>query len=215
MRGRVAHRARGHPVSVVGDHLTATDIAALGRMHVEALPESLVSRVGERYARAFYGYLAGSDREVVFVERDPLAGNAVVAACIVSLHPETLNRRLWWRTPLLPMAVLAVSRLLRRSGPPDLAGETGVVQPAGPEVILIFTQRGLRSRGCGARLLTRAEAWLAAHGATVLYVKTRDAPTNRAVGFYLQSGFAVIGSVVSKGKKLVLFHKRIAAEQAR
>jgi hypothetical protein len=124
-------------------------------MHLEALPQSLVSLVGERYARAFYRYCSGSAHELVLVERD---GGALAAACLVSLEPDTLSRRLLKRTPLLLLSPFALGRLpltqllrgaLRPSGP---------AQPRGPELLLIFTLAEARGQGLGARLLDAANS---------------------------------------------------------
>jgi GNAT superfamily N-acetyltransferase len=192
-------------VTVVGDALRPDELALLARMHVEALPESLVSRLGERYVRAFYRYLAHSREELILVER---RGEALTAACIVSLAPETLPGRLVYRTPLPLAAVRAFWRLPwrgllggRRARRPHL------VQPPGPEILLIFTLPEARGQGVGQKLLARCEALLAARGATRLLVKTRDDAANRAVPFYERAAFTRIASVHKLGKQLVLFEK--------
>lgn len=197
-------------MSVVGGALAGRDFPELGRMHMDALPESMVSRIGARYAASFYRYLARSPHEAVFFERDETGTGAPVGACIVSQRPQDLSRRLLWHTPLLPLALAALPRLLRRKGAAAPA-EAGVAQPEGPEVILIFVRPDRRSDGCGARLLARAEAWLAQAGATRLYVKTLADPGNRAIAFYLRSGFELLGSLRSNGKELKLFQKQLGA----
>ena len=204
-------------MSVIDGALRESDIEVLGRLHFDTLPDSLVSVVGERYARAFYRYVASSPDEVVFLERGGPDGGPVVGACIVSMHPERLNYHLVRSTPLLPMALMAVARLMprlwRRA---RLAGSdySAVKQPVGPEIILIFTLPTLRSRGCGAQLLSRAETWLGNRGVTRLYVKTRDSDDNRAIGFYLRSGFQKLGFTINRGKRLVLFGKTLGRGHA-
>jgi GNAT superfamily N-acetyltransferase len=198
-------------MTVIGDVLRDGDLDVLARLHVETLPESLVSTLGPRYARAFYRYISSSSDEVVFMERCGSDGVDVAGACIVSLHPETLNRRLLRATPLIAMALLAMPRLLPRLLPKASGAQMpGTTQPAGPEIILIFTMPTLRSRGCGARLLMKAESWLAARGVVRLYVKTRDAEDNRAIGFYRRAGFQPLGSIVNRGKKLLLLDKSLS-----
>ncbi|MDP2809118.1 MAG: GNAT family N-acetyltransferase [Rhodocyclaceae bacterium] len=203
-------------MTVVGNVANKGDIEVLGRLHVEILPESLVSLIGERYARSFYRYVSSSSKELVFLERDGSDADAVVGACVVSLDPGTLNRRLLRATPLIPMALLALPHMPLRSllgGSRDGAKAQAPEQPPGPEIILIFTLPSLRSRGCGARLLARAEDWLAQRGVGTLYVKTRDAEDNRAIGFYERAGYRRLAAIVNKGKKLALFDKCVSIGQ--
>ena len=42
-------------MTVVDGSLAERDIGVLARLHLVTLPESLVSVIGERYAKAFYG----------------------------------------------------------------------------------------------------------------------------------------------------------------
>ena len=193
-------------MSVEGDTLAPADLALLARMHVEALPGSLVTLVGEPYARDFYRYIAGSADELVLVERD--AGR-IVGGCVVSLAPSTLSRRLLLHTRLplllhrLPLARLALGLLRPGRG-------QGPSQPAGPEILLVFTVPERRGSGVGGRLLARTEALLAARGHRRLLVKTRDEAQNRAIAFYERQGFTRIAQLEKLGKRLVLFEKPLA-----
>ncbi len=197
-------------VMVVGDALDAGDIELLARMHVESLPGSLVSAIGNRYARAFYRYIAESPTEIVLLHRQ---GKALVGACIVSLEPSTMSRRLLRHTPLAFHAALAIRRLPLRA---MLTAKRPVTKaPSGPEIVLIFTLPGVRSNGLGRRLLERCDAYLAERGHARLLVKTRDEASNRAIAFYERSGFARHSQVEQYGKRLVLFEKAIAREGAR
>jgi GNAT superfamily N-acetyltransferase len=200
-------------VSVVDDRLSDADLAVLARMHVEALPESLVSRLGERYARSFYRYLARSSEELILLER---RAGALHAACIVSLAPATLSRRLVYRTSLPVAALRAWRRLPWRGllGGGGGGGAAEVTQPPGPEILLIFTVPGGRGQGVGARLLARCEALVAARGGGRLLVKTRDDAANRAVQFYERAAFRRVASVNKLGKQLAMFEKTLAGDRA-
>ncbi|MBX3162086.1 MAG: GNAT family N-acetyltransferase [Deltaproteobacteria bacterium] len=191
-------------MSVVGDTLSRRDIAQLARAHVEALPDSLVSLVGERFARTFYAYASASADELVLTERD---GAALIGACLVSLAPETLSRRLLQRTSLSLHAALAVHRLPLRAMLASARGPKAPPQPPGPEILLIFTLPEVRSRGVGARLLARCEELLAARGIPRLFVKTRDDAANRALQFYARAEFLRIATRTKYGKRLALFEK--------
>ena len=194
-------------MSVVDDALDARDVELLARMHVEALPESLVSLIGPSYARAFYRYIADSPDERVLLHREH---GALVAACIVSLRPETLARRLLTRSPLLLHAPRAVRRLpLRAMARSARTPGPAHPQPVGPEILLIFTVASARSAGLGARMLARCEADVATTGYQRLLVKTRDVATNRAIPFYERSGFRRIAQVTKFGKRLLLFEKPV------
>lgn len=191
-------------MTVVADRLDERDVAQLARMHVEAIPESLISRVGERYARAFYRYVARSEDELLLVERD---GSALAGGCLVSLAPETLSRRMLRHTPLAVMAPFAIHRLPLRVMARSVLEPAGAPKPPGPEILLIFTDPARRSRGLGARLLARCEALLIARGIPTLLVQTRDDPANRAIQFYDRARFQRIASRSKYGKRLILFEK--------
>lgn len=191
-------------MTVIADSLGARDVARLARMHVEAIPESLISRVGERYARAFYRYVAKSEDELLLVERD---GREIIGGCLVSLAPETLSGRMLRHTPLAVLAPLALHRLPLRAMLRGLTEPRGAPKPPGAEILLIFTDAARRSRGLGARLLARCEALLAARGVDKLLVQTRDDPANRAVQFYDRARFERIAARSKYGKRLILFEK--------
>lgn len=198
-------------MTAVDDVLHERDIARLARMHVEALPESLVSLLGEAYARAFYRYCASSAEELLLVERDrgELAG-----ACLVSLAPETLSRRLLTRTPLLLFAPLAVRRLPLRAMLRGAAQPSEPPPPRAPEILLIFTVPEARSQGLGARLLARCEQLLQSRGLHKLLVRTRDDPANRAIKFYERAQFNRIAARSKYGKRLVLLEKSLQSQRS-
>lgn len=193
-------------MSVVADVLQEGDIARLAHMHVAALPESLVSLLGEPYARAFYRYCASASEELLLVERER---GELSGACLVSLAPETLSRRLWTRTPLLLFAPLAIRRLPLRAMLLGAARPAAPQQPRGPEILLIFTAPELRGQGLGARLLACCEQQLRSRGLDKLLVKTRDDPANRALQFYERAQFHPIAARSKYGKRLLLLEKSL------
>jgi len=190
------------------DHIGEADIPQLADIHCQCLPDSMVSRIGADYARSFYRYLARSEDELGFLHRD---GETVVSACIVSLVPATLERRLLRHTPLVLRAPLAIRRLPIRSMAAKALGrgDAGVEQPDGPELLLIFTVAALRSTGIGAATLARCEEELRRRGHARYFVKTLDDPGNRAVPFYRRHGFTQLGTRVNHGKRLGLWEKAL------
>lgn len=193
-------------MSVVDRVLQEGEIAQLARMHVAALPESLVSLLGERYARAFYRYCATTSEELLLLEHER---GELVGACLVSLEPETLSRRLLTRTPLLLCAPLALPRLPWRAMLLGAVRPAEPKQPPGPEILLIFTVPELRSQGLGARLLRSCEQQLLSRGLHRVLVKTRDDAANRALKFYERAQFSPIAARSKYGKRLVLLEKRL------
>jgi ribosomal protein S18 acetylase RimI-like enzyme len=187
-------------VTVEGDSLGPGELELLARMHCEALPESLVTRIGPRYARAFYRYIASSEYELVMLHREQ---GEITAACIVSLEPETMSRRLVLHTPLAFHAPFALFRLPVGA----MVARTRGDQPRGAEILLIFTLASARSRGLGAQLVERCQKLVRSHGIARVLVKTRDDPANRAIGFYERAGFKPLGKVEKFGKALLLLSR--------
>ena len=191
--------------------LTSTDCLQLTEVHLECLPDSLVSRLGRRYTRAFYRYINLSHNEHVFVERD---AERIVSGCVLSLDPGTLMRRLAFGSPLMWFAVLGVLRpsILRL-----LVGSLGRGEPASqyrvlhssPEVILMFTAQRARDRGAGSLLLGECERFLTARGYGQYLVRTVDDESNAALRFYAKNGFIECGRCVQYGQPFRILRKEI------
>ena len=185
----------------------AADWRGLAVLHRECLPSSAVAALGARYTECFYRYVAGSASEHVFLHRED--GGAVDAACIVSLDPGSLKRRLWRSTPLLRHLLRDAAaggrwkaartlwpspRAERYEGEDASPGLTGA-----PEIILVFVAPARRRRGLGRALLARARAWLRASGHRRCLARTLDDPGNRAADFYRAVGFDRCGRPHGRG----------------
>ncbi len=192
------------------NELSARDCCKLAALHRECLPDSLVSELGGGYTKSFYRYLSRSEREKVFVLRD---GQEVMSACVLSLEPNTLTRRLVLRTSLLACA--AARLLVHPLGMlRQIAGRKSEVThehlaDSTPEVILIFTTPGSRSRGVGSALLQQCEAFLKAQGIPRYLVRTIDDDNNRALKFYLKNGFSEHGRSTEHGRVFRVFKKTL------
>lgn len=174
------------------------DIAALAALHVASIPDSLIGVLGERYVRSFYRYVARSSSEFVVMERD--AAGTIVAAAVVSLEPDTLNGRLLRHTAWLPAMMRRAPWVLsmvwqsaRRPRGVAPAPRGGRELAAVPELILMFTAPGMRSRGRGAALLRQVDATLRQRDVGTYIVRTISDPANRALGFYRANGFEPSG----------------------
>jgi len=192
--------------------LARFDCSQLAALHRECLSDSLVSCLGAAYARAFYRYMSRSPHEQVFIKRD--AGQ-IVSACVLSLSPQTLTRRLAIHTPLLWFVAMGVFRrsvrralvgsLPRRSAAPEKAPRSM------PEVILIFTMPRVRGRRFGAALLTECDQFLSAQGHGRYLVRTIDDQANAALQFYAENAFVECGRCTERGRPFRLLSREISA----
>jgi GNAT superfamily N-acetyltransferase len=190
------------------DELRQPDIARLAKLHVTTLPRSMVSRLGLSYARSFYRYLARSLQELIFLERD--REGSIMGACVLSLAPDSLERRLLfgtflWTRALFNFRKMPWSELLSKAAPQasvELAGEK-------PELLIIFADPAHQSMGIGTRLVALCERALLIRSVRSYRVKTENRNDNRALQFYDRNGFARIANITVHGIDFVLFEKSL------
>jgi GNAT superfamily N-acetyltransferase len=174
------------------------------------LPDSLVSEFGLQYARKFYRYIEGSDKEILLVERN--ADSKIIAVCVLSLDPKSLNKRLMVETSLLWYAFLKVHRtlflalhsLMRLSFFHPSIDTLDI-----PELILIYASDEMRGKGIGSSLVHKIEARLRELGINAYQVKTLADPANRALAFYEKLGFSQSYVVSKRGKRWQVFTKTL------
>lgn len=201
---------------VCGEALGEGDLERLGRLHVSALPASLVSKLGNRFARDFYRYVASSNEEILCCVRGE--DGLVQGASVVSLEPQSLDTRLAKRTTLLLWAMVRVWRLPLRSLLRDWLG--GADQPSPqlpsdlPELVHIFAAPDCQGKGVGSRVLDRSEAALKERGVPAYCLKTEDDPGNPALRFYARHGFAERGRFALHGLQFVMLEKRLDGANA-
>jgi ribosomal protein S18 acetylase RimI-like enzyme len=177
-------------------------------LHCALLPGSAISRFGVNFANSFYRYAGRSPKEVVFAALD---AGVVVAAAVVSLRPQGLQRRLLLHTPLLPHMVihpLLAFGVVRERLTQRVEGD---IDQASPEVVAIFTAAKHQGRGIGAQLLRTIENDLSARGLSRYGLRTEDVTGNRAVGFYDKQGFVVVGHVLTPHARFRVMTKHIGA----
>lgn len=194
--------------------MTPADIARLAELHRECLPDSIVSQLGLGYARSFYGYVGGSRKELLELERD--AQGRISAAAVVSLDPRGMTRRLLFGTCLVPSLLLRAPALavgmLAKSPARDAKHDTSaVVRDVHdmPELILIYSSGEARSQGIGARLIERLEKRMRALGIRRYQVKTVNDPGNRALSFYARNGFTPDAILEKRGERFRVFTKAL------
>ena len=189
------------------DRMAPADWIRLAALHRTCLPDSASTLLGARYAERLYRYLSRSGREHTFMHRD--REGLIDAACVLSLDPRSLNRRLWRFTPVLRSLWRAAPEggrwaLAKAFSPSPGArryrGDEGHSRSIdAPEVILLFVAPQKRRRGRGRALIERARAHLRALGYRSCFARTRDAPRNPAAAFYLASGFELRGRSRRRG----------------
>ena len=196
--------------------LSRADFARLGDLHTRSIPGSLPELLGPRYSKSLYRFLASSRQELLLVER--LEGQ-VESACVVSLEPETLFRRLLLGTlpPLVGAGLLglrrrAFRRYLRSLLKEKLSGGKSSDLPA-PAIVYVFTSAESRGSGLGARLLDRAAAAMATQGHEAIYVKTLSDPSNRALAFYEREGYQRRRELLEGGQTFTEFARPLAARE--
>jgi GNAT superfamily N-acetyltransferase len=185
------------------------DLRVLAQLHTACLADSFVTALGGAYVRSFYRYVTRSSKEFTLVERD--AAGRIVAATVVSLEPESFNRRLLLHTSLLLHSVLRAPRMVRLlwprgSGTARNATPTRVRHDL-PEMLLIFTASGERGRGVGSALLRRVDDRLRQLNVREYQVRTVTDPSNRALAFYRDRGFTPAGTDARLGKQFQVFSR--------
>jgi len=138
----------------------------------------------------------------------------IVSACVLSLSPSTLDRRMLFNSSLLFSAMPHLYRLplLKMFAPKRKSTSRGssqgnLQQEALPEVILIFTAREMRGQGIGLKLLNECERNLSAIGMDRYVVKTLSYAENRALKFYQSNGFLPKHQIDKHGKRYQVFEK--------
>ena len=106
--------------------LTANDVRRLAQLQLLVLPDSAISRLGQRYVRSFYRYAQRSPLELVLVEREE--NGDIIAGCVVTTDIASLERRLFLHTSLLVEAAIKPAWLLSvlrgRGGTPQCGAES-------------------------------------------------------------------------------------------
>ena len=193
------------------EELDRKDCCRLAALHCESIPDSTVTDLGQSYAESFYGYVSRSKEEGVLVLRE--AGE-IFSGCVLTLNPKTLRRRLLLHTPLLWYAIPYMCRqFLAKKAPKqvDLESDLPLAPlPDLPELILLFTAPGSRTKGAGAALVRLADKFVANHGFAEYIVKTVDAPSNRALRFYAKNGFTPVSQLREQSRTFRVFKKAVA-----
>ena len=198
----------GYRIELLVKDADGAIIAQLASLQTELLPKSLVSLLGEDFARSFYRYASRSEQESVLVL---LRGNRALGACVLSFDPGSLDRRLLARTPMLAFALLRFYRLpLGALVRESLWRARSGAKPEHellPELVLIFVSHELLGKGLGGRMMEECETLLRARSIDAYTVNTEDEEGNLALNFYVSRGFQVVGKALRHGIRYIVLRK--------
>lgn len=192
-------------------------LAQTAMLHTASLPDSVVTRLGLRYATHFYRYIARSETEFLLLA---VEDETVRGACVVTTARGSLKRRLLLRTPVIPFYCLTTARKVtcwRAHGTPHasdadaLPGSTEWLQIDSrlPELLVLFTSPDCRGKGIASALIEECEGLLRARGHHEFFLKTLDDAANSAIGFYERRGFEMWGRICEDGKPFRVFGRAI------
>lgn len=188
----------------------ANACSELAEQHRTGLPTSVLSALGKNFLAAFYRYASHSNLEQVIVGyRDGIP----VAGALISHQPNSLNRRILFKTPLVwavlchlhlktvRQAIFAPSTMQLDEATSDCS-----TTPA-PELLALFCRADARGQGIGSALIKQLDRQLEAAGAARYFVRTFAEPDNAALRFYIRHGFITVGRFDAHGVRFLLLMK--------
>jgi len=192
--------------------LSAEDIARLAQLHSRNLPLSVLSGMGVLYLKAFYAFVARSDREWLFITR---VSGVVQGVGLVSLEPWTISRRLvlgtlvWFSFGVLAGCIRSGNfrkhLMFFLSGPAILRQK----EFESPELVHIIVDEGNRDKKIGGTILKRVEIFLRRRSESRYHLKTMKSGPADASKFYIQNGFAKFHEVDFCGQRFSCFEKTL------
>lgn len=189
--------------------LSPGDLDVLATLHVNSMPDSLISFLGHTYTRRFYRYIADTPQERLIIERGE--GGRIVGGSVITFEPVSLPSRLLVNTHPWLYLPTAFFRL------PVLAILKGLLNPAHrvetvlglPEFLIMFTDPALRGAGIGVRLFAAVEAAIEESGQPLYFLKTGCEPGNKAFAYHKRNGFVPVGEAVHFGVRFAYMTKTL------
>ncbi len=181
------------------------------KLHLESLPESLPSLLGPKVVDRYYGFLAASETDVVFMCR---AGERILGAAVLSKAPDALMGKVvkhnlvvvaWRALVAAARSAKVANRIIRgywHSKPPAAVQFT-------PEVVQIFVEENAQRQGIGRRLLEEVESYLRCASCSSYFVKTLPTSENRALDFYRRLGFVEVAEQRVQGVQFRFLKKEL------
>jgi GNAT superfamily N-acetyltransferase len=180
------------------------DVRRLADLHFASLPKSVFSLLGQSSLIFLYKTLSKSRDDIIFVVRHE---NTILGAAVLSYSSNKLMRRVILSFPLRMSLIILMgfvsSSPLRKIFVDSMARNNKPLKDFGrmPELAIIYTDPSMRSQKVGAHLLEKIKT----HLKGPYFAKTENHFSNRAISFYKNNGFQLVGISEFKGKEYCFF----------
>ncbi|MEH6632268.1 MAG: GNAT family N-acetyltransferase [Halopseudomonas aestusnigri] len=180
------------------------DISRLVSLHMQSLPTSIIARLGKGVTESFYRFVINNDNDILIITRDD--NSQIIAAGFVSLDPDKLEKGLKTNLETLFYTALNFFKVPLST---FFSIRGNLTAPLQPELIYLFCDSKLRSRGVGRKLLEQIEMELQSISLSDYFVKTLEGENNKAINFYEANDFHPCGEETLHGLHYVVFKKSI------
>lgn len=194
-------------IEIKSDSFSKIDYIGLARLHIDSIPDTSFSIIGQQAAALMYRFIDESSKEILLAAT---IDGIVCGGIVVSYEPATITKR-FIKSYTLSFLTSSIPSLLRKIHKlPELLRLLAMDEPYkyAPELMFLYTEPELRSKGIGGKLVQKIAALM--KGVTPsLYVRTLDKIENRAIAFYERNGFKRHETVEYLGKAQVVMLKEI------
>jgi len=174
-------------IEIKNNDFTEIDYRGLAKLHIDSIPDTSFSIIGEKAAALMYRFIDKNDKEILLAA---IIDGIVRGGIVVSYEPETITNRFLKNYPL-GFSVRFFPSLLRNIfRVPELFNlfAADEAYKYAPELMFLYTAPELRSKGIGGLLVQNIITQMEGT-APFLYVRTLDNKENRAIAFYERNGF--------------------------
>lgn len=183
-------------------------IPELALLHIDSLPDSLLSVIGVGFLEDFYQAALQSKHEDVFVR---MVDGHVVACGLFSAEPYSMSKRLIKGRMFLAIIgrfwdLSFVYRLMSVVFAKNAASEVK------PELVFFYTASTYRGAGFGREILKDIHAVMSARSIPSYLVKTLSDSGNAAIDFYLRNGFKKSNCINYAGHEYQLLEIELLTE---
>ena len=187
--------------------LNNLQIKTLASLHFQNIPNSFFSLMGKKYLEILYKYLNKSQSEIVFFG---LVNEKIIAANILSLHPSSLFKRLFFKTNIiiyifLYFYKLPISNILKSIFSKNLVN----INSNQPEILFLFTDKKYQGNGYASKLIAISEKYLQKKNYLFINVSTLAGKNNKANLFYLKNKFSFVSEYILQGKRMSRYTKEL------
>ena len=185
-------------IKIKSNEFSEIDYRRLAKLHIDSIPDTSISIIGERAAALMYRFIHESKKELLLAAT---IDGTIYGGIVVSYEPATISRRFIKTYPIRFAARFFPSFIQNISRLPELFKLFAADDPYkySPELMFLYTDQKLRSKGIG-RFLVKEIALQIKEISPLLYVRTLDNKENRAIPFYERNGFKIYEAIEHLGK---------------